>query len=272
MTEALAHQRKISEKMAERHPRDKELSLDGYTVETISKEDAKPLIARYEWLGTLGKASIFVGLLSRDRELHGVACFGYGPAGQIRKLIGDPALCLERGACVHYAPPNAASFLINAACKLVYRTTGVARFFAYGDPTAGEYGAVYQAAGWVFLGQGLDGRSGRKRRFAILPPGADPSNPANWKTTRELRRAGRRMGFEQARALGWQIATREAKYVYATHVGRDRKKWKKDMPTIPYPSPRPSLKLKKNDGIREVFRLTVPTPPQSDFLHALQLT
>lgn len=227
----------------------------------------------------MGRATFFVGLLSPTRDLHGVACFGYGPAGPIRKLIGEPALCLERGACVHYAPRNAASFLINAACKLVYRTTGVPLFFAYGDPMAGEYGAVYQAAGWAYLGQGLNGKTGRARRFFVLPPGEDPDNPANWKTTRELRRQGRRMTFDQARDLGWQIATREAKHVYATHVGRERKAWRKNLVCPPYPAPRPELKIRiraiESDApdrasLLEPIRLTRPIKPQVDLFDAIQ--
>jgi hypothetical protein len=237
-----AHQRIIREDMAERHPREQVASLEGYSVETISREEATKIILHYEWLGTVGKANIFIGLLSPTREVHGVACFGYGPAGNIRNLIGSPALCLERGACVHYAPKNAASFLINNACKLVYRMTGTALFFAYGDPMAGEYGGVYQAAGWLYLGQGLDGKKGRKRRTMVLPPGADANHPGNWKTTRELRRAGRRMGFAEAREQGWRVSTREAKHVYAHNVGRERHKWRKNFACPPYPNPRPEMK------------------------------
>src|SRR5262245_57949890 len=120
-------------------PRQPAPSLDGYAVETISRNDALPLIMRYEWLGNPGTANLFVGLKSPDRELQGVACFGYGPAGiGMRQRLGGPALCLERGACVHYAPRNAASFLITHACKLVCRITGTERFYAYADPMAGE--------------------------------------------------------------------------------------------------------------------------------------
>ena len=199
----------------------------------------------YEWLGNVGKASIFVGLISPDRDIEGVACFGQGPAGDIRQLIGSSAYCLARGACVHYAPRNAASYLINGACKLVHRMTGVALFYAYGDPGAGEYGGVYQAAGWAYLGQGLDGRGGRKLRYAVLPPGADANDPAAWKTTRELRR-GQRMSFAEAKAAGWRIALREAKYVYAHNVGRARKAWRRNLACLPYPAPRPALKLRKD--------------------------
>ena len=150
------------------------------------------MIAKYEWLGTLGNASHYVGLLAPNRELHGVACFGPAPGGI---HVGGPALYLTRGACVHYAPRNAASFLINHACKLMCRETGVPLFFAYADPAAGEYGGVYQAANWNYLGQGIVGQKMRKARYAMLPPGADPDNPANWKTARELRRKNLTFGL-----------------------------------------------------------------------------
>jgi len=275
-----AHQRKIREALMRDDPRPVVPSLDGYAVETISRDEARPLIERYEWLGDVGRATRFVGLFSPADELQGVACFGWGPRGghggckpsrSITDIIGSPAMCLERGACVHYAPPNAASFLITRACKLIWREDEVARFFAYGDPEAGEYGAVYQACGWVYLGQGLDGGRGRATRDFVLPPGADPAVASNWKTTRILRRVparlrppgmkpdakGRyRMGYEQARALGWKIprksldeVERGAKHVYATIVGgnsfkerEQRKEWARKVGGKPYPAPRPELK------------------------------
>ena len=131
-----------------------------------------------------GQTSIYVGLLSPARELEGVVCFGSGPQGDTRKVVGEPAICLERGACVHYAPPNAASFLITGACKLVHRQTGTAIFYAYADPAAGEYGAVYQASNWFYLGQGLKNGRQRATRTMVLPPGEDPSDLTKWRTAR----------------------------------------------------------------------------------------
>ena len=243
MNAPVAHQRKLRESFALADDRATMTTLGGCAVETVSRQAAAPIILTYEWLGDMGRSTIFAGLTAPSRELLGVACFGYGPGGRIREKIGGPAYCLERGACVHWAPPNAASFLIARACKLVYRMTGVERFFAYCDPMAGEYGAVYQAANWTYLGQGLDGRFGRERRYFVLTPGDDPDNPANWRTSRALRRDPyNSLTFAAARKLGWQIASREAKHVYAIHVGREAKTWRKAFPVLPYPAPRPELK------------------------------
>jgi hypothetical protein len=214
-----SHQRYIREQLARSDPRPTATSLAGYTVDFIARDDAVPLIERYEWLSNAGRTTIFVGLFSTQRELQGVVCFGYGPQGRIRELIGSPALCLERGACVHWAPQNAASFLISRAVRLVYRTSGIARFFAYADPEAGEIGAVYRASNWRYLGQGLNGKAGeRRQRFCALPPGADPARPANWLTDRALRR--RRLTFAKARRRGWIVAQRACKHVYTICVGK----------------------------------------------------
>lgn len=263
--DAVAHQRKIRDELTATAPCAVAASLEGFAVETVSRHDAAPLILRYEWLRNMGRATLFIGLVSPQRALHGVVCFGHGPAGPIRDLIGAPALCLERGACVHYAHPNAASFLITRACKLAYRITGAARFFAYADPMAGEYGAVYQAANWSYLGQGLDGGNGRARRYFVLPPGGDPNDARQWRTTRDLRRDGRRLTFDTARAQGWTIADRAAKHVYAVHVGheRDRRRWRAALRRLPFPAPRAELKIKTVvDGVR--FAVTSPPRAQPD--------
>jgi hypothetical protein len=261
-----AHQREIREQLTITDPREVAHSLEGFVVQTISRHDARQIILRYEWLGTMGNSTYFVGLVSPTHELFGVACFGYGPGGPIRKLIGGPALCLERGACVHYAPRNAASFLINNACKLIHRITGIPLFFAYADPRAREYGGVYQAAGWLYLGQGLNGYKGRKERIKVLAPGDDPNIETNWKTTREFRRAyrGWRLKFQEARVLGWQIARYPAKHVYAFHVGRDRRKWRRKFSILAYPAPNPLLKLShKRSPNNEPLRLSAPPVSQS---------
>ena len=261
---AFAHQRVLREKHAldDSQPLPT-VPLAECRVELVDRETAAAVILKYEWLGDLGQSGLFVGLFAPRGELLGASCFGHGPPtgqprrptdageeyGTMRDLIGSPAYCLERGACTHRAPPNAASWLITRACKLVRRSTGVERFFAYADPRAGEYGGVYQAANWLYLGQGLQGwRGSRKERYYALPPGGDPGDLKQWKSTRALRRPGLRLKFAEARALGWRIEYLAAKHVYAVHVGaqRDRRAWRDAFGVLPsYPAPRPELKIRR---------------------------
>jgi hypothetical protein len=81
------------------------------------------------------------------------------------------------------------------------------------------------------------GNSTRTHRYAVLAPGKDAGNPGNWQTTRALWTDGRHLSFAEAREAGWQIASREAKHVYATCIGRERKAWLRSLVALPYPKP-----------------------------------
>jgi hypothetical protein len=152
---------------AERDLRSPLPSLDGCTVERISVAESKPIIMRYEWLGTTPRTPLAAyGLRAPTGELIGVTVFGHPNGTGSSNLCGrdhkDLAICLQRGACVHWAPRNAASFLISRACRLAAAEHGWRIFHAYADRTAGEIGTVYQACGWLFLGVGV-GRAAKGR-------------------------------------------------------------------------------------------------------------
>ena len=123
MLAPVAHQRRIREQEAARDPRPAMATLEGCTVEQIAYAEAKALIIRYEWLRTMPTVTrACYGLRTPSGELAGVAVFAAGPAPESGDLCGrehrDRAICLARGACVHWAHPHAASFLISRACKL----------------------------------------------------------------------------------------------------------------------------------------------------------
>src|SRR2546425_3084051 len=170
-----AHQRIIRERAALLEPREPLPSLKGCTVRRLDKATAKPIILRYEWLGTMGRPRACYGLRAPNGELLGVVTFGIPAGDESRNICGpahrDRAIALERGACVHYAPKNAASFLIRHACKLAHREFGWSIFSSYADPSAGEVGTVYQAANWLYVGQNVGRRPGMIRRQFIKPNG-----------------------------------------------------------------------------------------------------
>lgn len=160
------HQRKVRERVAEKDPRPVTESLKYFYVKETTRDIAENIIFTYEWLGTMNTIPrAFVGLFSPTNECHGVVCFGNG-GGTLASSICDHELAkpiaLERGACVHYAHPHAASCLIANACRLMYEVYGYNVFFAYSDAEAGEIGTVYQACNWLYLGQS-PGRAGSHR-------------------------------------------------------------------------------------------------------------
>lgn len=209
-----AHQRAIREREAANEPRAALESLEDCWVERITTADAKAIIDRYEWLGTMGRAVAAYGLISPDKELLGVAVFGWPSAIESRDVCGrdnrELAVCLERGACVHFAPDNAASFLISRAVKLAADEHGWRIFYAYADPEAGEIGTVYQACNWLYIGQGVGRTPGRLREDWRLPDGSILSS-------RSLRH--RKMKRADAYALGWEPIYRHPKHKYVHFEG-----------------------------------------------------
>jgi site-specific DNA-methyltransferase (adenine-specific) len=164
---AKAHQRIIREQMAEKPDPDDHLkreasaSLSNASVREITRAEAQPTIMQYEWLGNMGSAKYFIGLFFKHpvtsaEYLGGVACFGITGGSKVNQSIcgaqhAKQVITLVRGACVHWAHPHAASYLVNRACDLMVGR-GYNIFIAYSDVKAGEIGTVYQASGWTYVG------------------------------------------------------------------------------------------------------------------------
>ena len=78
-------------------------TLAGCYVESIPNADAKWLILRYEWLGTMPRRAYSYGLKTASGALLGVAVFGFTMSPESRDVCGkdnrDKAICLERSMC-----------------------------------------------------------------------------------------------------------------------------------------------------------------------------
>lgn len=209
-----AHQRVIREAQAAREPRPQMRNLRGCWVEPITRAAAEAVILKYEWLGTMGRGVANYGLRGPGGELLGTAVFGWPSAVQSRDICGreyrEQAVALERGACVHFAPSNAASFLISHAVRQAARDQGWRIFYAYADPEAGEIGTVYQACNWLYIGQGVGRTPGRLREDWRLPDGTELSS-------RSLRH--RKMKRGDALELGWKPVYKHPKHKYVHFEG-----------------------------------------------------
>jgi hypothetical protein len=153
-----AHQRLIRESHAQEHdPLIEEkkalaVSLKDARVREISNTTAKEVILKYEWLGSMGVTDCAYGLYFGD-HLAGAVCFGRtAGTNTAASVCGEEyshlVKVLNRGACVHWAHPNSASFMIAHACRLMTEK-GYHIFVAYSDAEAGEIGTVYQASNWL---------------------------------------------------------------------------------------------------------------------------
>jgi hypothetical protein len=235
---ALAHQRAITERHRRDDPRPLMSSLDGCTVEAISRAEAEEIILAYEWLGTMGPVNrAFYGLRAPGGELLGTVVFGMPGSAESRDVCGverrGQAICLERGACVHYSPANAASFLISRATKLAAAGHGWRIFYAYADPEAGETGTVYQACNWLYIGQG----TGRGIRNLVRRDWMIPEEGNRVISSRTL--TGRGLTERRAYRRGWVPVHRLPKHKYV-HFEGSRTERKQLMaalryPVLPYP-------------------------------------
>jgi hypothetical protein len=208
---AVAHQYRIRAAHALADPRPPLDSLKGCTVEAITVHDARPLILKYEWLRSINSAPMACyGLRSPVGELLGAVSFGKVGSPEAHDLCGrdfrDRTIALERGCCVHWAPMNAASFLISRACKAAHREHGWSVFFAYADSDAGEIGTVYHAAGWQYLGRGVGHRQGYREEWRRAGGTA-------WHDEKLLRQHGLKKA--EALSLGWEHRRRATKHRYA---------------------------------------------------------
>jgi hypothetical protein len=131
------------------------MSLKNAVVRQIDRETAKTIILKYEWLGTMGTTDFQFGLYFGE-YLAGVVCFGRTAgtktaASVCGRKYSDRVKVLNRGACVHWAHPQSASFLDSVACRLMAKK-GYHIFIGYSDPAANEVGTIYQAMGWSYCG------------------------------------------------------------------------------------------------------------------------
>lgn len=226
-----AYQRQVRDREAALAPRSPQWALSDCEVRPISRPSAQRVIARYEWLGHMrGRVDACYGLVSPDSNVLGVTVFGQTANPRSGDLCGpenrERAICLRRGACVHDAPPHAASHLIAGATKLAARNHGWRIFHAYADEEAGEIGTVYQACNWLYLGT-FDTRP------TYLRPGAD--QPCDERTLHQQHGLTR----PEARAAGWIEIPSPPKHRYVHFEGsrteRQALRRKLCHPVLPYP-------------------------------------
>ena len=110
----IAHQRRIRE----RCPAIWRTSIVRRSNIRLGDGDHRPLrAARFDTV----RAEGLLGLRTPSGELAGVAVFTRWPVPESGDLYGPEhrnlVVCLTRGACVHWAHPHAASFLISRACS-----------------------------------------------------------------------------------------------------------------------------------------------------------
>jgi hypothetical protein len=129
-------------------PKNADIKDFSLTQESITDEH-RDFIKRYEWLGTIGYGVRYVFVARYSGILGGVVMIANPNAYTFD--IGLEAL-IQRGACASWTPKNLGSKLIMFACNWMVQNTSKRIFTAYSDPLANEYGTIYQACNFDYLG------------------------------------------------------------------------------------------------------------------------
>jgi hypothetical protein len=124
-------------------------------VRPIPLSEAKRIIERHEWLGTMpAVARSAFGIFFGER-CGGAVVFGDEYAenrgGWDRYGFSGKIIALLRGACLPWAHPHAASKLIRGAMRLLPERFRVVTATCCAG--AGEVGTIYQAAGFHYAGR-----------------------------------------------------------------------------------------------------------------------
>jgi hypothetical protein len=224
-----AHQRIVRE-TANAAPPPVSLDIGAAAVRPISVAQARAVIERYEYLGSMPAAIRFCFGIFFGDHLGGAVVYAsepgenlgiwtaYGYSGKI--------ITLARGACLPWAPPHAGSKLIRRSMRLLPARYTVVT--ATVDGTAGEIGTLYQAVNFHFVG--------------VLAPGGRVLIRNGDGTTLSGRSARHRFGTESVtilRALGVEamLVPRRARYFAFRGAAREKKRLRRAIAPLikPYP-------------------------------------
>lgn len=132
-----------------------DLRLDNADIRPITRATAERVVLDHEWLGTMPAISTHHFGIYFSGVIGGALVFGpeysenlgwwdrYGFTGRM--------ILLSRGACMHWTPPNTASYFISRAISLLPPKFEVVT--ATVDELAGEVGTIYQSLNWHFVGK-----------------------------------------------------------------------------------------------------------------------
>ena len=201
------------------------LDLKYAKVKEIDSSTAKQVIKNYEWLGTMSATTDISFGLFIDNIILGVVCFSNSRAGGQYTLFKKPAICLSRGACVHYSPKNSSSFLIQNALRQI-KVDKPTYVVAYSDFESGEIGQVYQSCSWYYLGefQSIQWMSPDRRKYDM----AHHRNIARqiddkFKETKKLNPEVAKSVKNNLISKGWKIIKGTIRGRYAIVIGNNSK-------------------------------------------------
>lgn len=126
-------------------------------VEPVMPSAVRGIITEFHYLHSMPAASRRCYGVFHDSILAGAVVFTAGARRGHNILAAarpQEVATLARLWLTDELPKNAESRVIGAVLRHLRRHTGWRLLLSYADPAAGHVGTIYQATGWLYLGQG----------------------------------------------------------------------------------------------------------------------
>ena len=127
-------------------------------VDWCSYQAARAAVKRWHYLGTMPRSkNVYLGVWE-DGRFRGVVVVGMGSGnstnGKAYGLAKSFDLAEVERICLAPHHKVAVSRVLAIASKMVKRQSpGLRGLVSYADPSFGHHGGIYQAAGWIYVGQ-----------------------------------------------------------------------------------------------------------------------
>lgn len=159
-------------------------------------QEIKNFVVRYEWLGNMPLRPTHRFEARYKGLLGGVVVLSIPNA--FSHILGDDykrkEKLISRGATASWTPKNLASALIMYAIRWMVKNTEFRVFTAYSDPEANEFGTIYQACNFYYLGN----KFGSKILYF------DPLNEkTGWFSDRTFRKINRVKQYAKECGIQW---------------------------------------------------------------------
>lgn len=126
-------------------------------VESVVPSAVRGMITEFHYLHSMPAASRRCYGVFHDSALVGAVVFTAGARRGHNVLAASQpqeVATLARLWLTDELPKNAESRVIGAVLRHLRRNTDWKLLLSYADPSAGHIGTIYQATGWLYLGQG----------------------------------------------------------------------------------------------------------------------
>lgn len=132
-------------------------SVKGLQVQAVASRVVAGIIEQQHYLHSMPTAACACFAVYSDNKLHGAAVFSAGARHAHRLMTAckpQEVATLARLWLSDECPKNSESRVLGFVLRHLRRQSRWKLLLSYADPTAGHVGTIYQATGWLYLGQG----------------------------------------------------------------------------------------------------------------------